>query len=257
MSIADERTAIAAAYDDETVVLAHLDGRARYAWQRLRHSRQSGLLQAWLQRSGARRVLEVAPGAARLGVELTGVSSGIMVEGNRELAAVARKRLRDAGLSDNWRVLHGDAFGIGALLAGQQFEFAYTFGFLRHFRDAERRRLLAELRERLTPGGLLAFDVVNAAGLQRIQSAGAGEPCEGVDLHDAAHTEASIRAEMAGAGFEVVELVPLLRRFASQLAVSHGLERRAAGLADVLVRLIEALPPHEPLEWVALCRKPR
>lgn len=257
MSIADERNSIAAAYEDETVVLGYLENRQRYAWQRLLHARQCALLNAWLRRSGARRVLEVAPGPARLSVALEGVSSGIMVENSQEMVAVARKRLRDAGLSDDWRVVHGDAFGLGALLAGQQFEFAYTFRFLRHFRDAERRTLYAELRERLAPGGLLAFDVVNLAELQRIESLGVRKSADEIDIYDVAYSAVSFRAEMAEAGFEVEELVPVVGRFALQAALSYRLERWAPTVADLLVRGAERLPSHQPLEWVALCRKPR
>jgi SAM-dependent methyltransferase len=256
MSIADERNSIAAAYEDETVVLGYLENRQRYAWQRLLHARQCALLNGWLRRSGARRVLEVAPGPARLSVALDGVSSGIMVENSQEMVAVARKRLRDAGLSDNWRVLHGDAFGLGALLAGQQFEFAYTFRFLRHFRDAERGRLYGELRDRLAPGGVLAFDVVNAVELRRIESRAVVKSASEIDIYDVAYTPESFRAEMAGAGFEVVELVPVVGRFALQGALSYRLERWAPTIADALVHGIERIPARQPLEWVALCRKP-
>lgn len=257
MSIADERNSIAAAYEDETVVLGYLENRQRYAWQRLLHARQCALLNAWLRRSGAARVLEVAPGPARLSVELDGVSSGIMVENSQEMVAVARKRLRDAGRSDNWRVIHGDAFGLGALLSGQQFEFAYTFRFLRHFRDAERNRLYAELRDRLAPGGVLAFDVVNLAELRRIESLAIRKSAQEIDIYDVAYSAESFRDEMATAGFEVVELVPIVGRFALQGALSYRLERWAPTVADALVRGLESLPSRQPLEWVALCRKPR
>ena len=44
MSTADTRTTVAAAYEDETVVLGYLQHRKRFAWQRLLHNIQSARL---------------------------------------------------------------------------------------------------------------------------------------------------------------------------------------------------------------------
>jgi hypothetical protein len=66
MSTADTRTTVAAAYEDETVVLGYLQHRKRFAWQRLLHNSQSALLNHWRRKCAAQRVLEVAPGPARL-----------------------------------------------------------------------------------------------------------------------------------------------------------------------------------------------
>lgn len=255
MSTADTRTTVAAAYEDETVVLGYLQHRKRFAWQRLLHNSQSARLNYWRRKSAAKRVLEVAPGPARLSVELSGVSSGVMVENSHEMVAVARKRLRDAGLADNWRVVEGDAFGLGSLLAGQMFDFAYTFRFLRHFREPEREQLYAALRERLLPRGLLVFDVVNAAELTRIQSLGVAKSADEIDIYDVAYSEESFRAEMDRFGFDVLELAPVVRNFALQSQISYRLERWLPWAADALVKSLESFPGRQALEWVAVCQK--
>ena len=63
MSTADTRTTVAAAYEDETVVLGYLQHRKRFAWQRLLHNSQSARLNYWRRKCAAQRVLEVAPGS--------------------------------------------------------------------------------------------------------------------------------------------------------------------------------------------------
>jgi hypothetical protein len=98
--------------------------------------------------------------------------------------------------------------------------------------------------------------VVNAVELRRIESLAVTKSASEIDIYDMAYTAESFRAEMAVAGFEVVELVPVVGRFVLQGALSYRLERWAPTIADALVRAIEKVPAHQPLEWVALCRKP-
>jgi SAM-dependent methyltransferase len=253
-AVADRRRSVAAIYESGAVAGSYLEKRMRFSWQRVLHERQVAVLNAAVSAHRPAHVLEVAPGPARLSVELKGITRGTMVENSAEMIAIARERLRSHGLEHLWTIEQGDAFDLGASLGDTRFDFAYTFRLIRHFREQERARLYAQLHGQLAPGGLLMFDVVNATVRARIDAA-APKPADELPVYDADYSEQSFIDEMARNGFEVLSMTPVIRHFMVQAALSHKLDHRLPGLAPHLVRAVERIPSTQPLEWVALMRK--
>ena len=253
--IADTRESVAAIYERKQIATSYLDKRLRFSWQRLLHRRQVACLNAVLAQHRPDLVLEVAPGPARLTTDLTGVTRGVMVENSDEMVAIARERLAAAGLSSVWDVKQGDAFKLHASVEESSVSLAFTFRFLRHFRAPERQQLYGELRRALKPGGHLVFDVVGRDVLERIEARGEERPAGEIAIYDVSYSADDFRAEMASNGFDVVQLVPVLRHFQLQSFISGKADDVLPRVAELLVGLIEAIPSSEPLEWVAVCRK--
>lgn len=254
-AFADEKDSVAAVYEDGSIAKSYLDKRMRFSWQRLLHDRQVEVMNDLLAEYRPGRVLEVAPGPARLATELKGVRRGTMLENSKEMVAIAQSRLAASGMSEIWTVLTGDAFALDQAVEASAFDLAYTFRFLRHFRDAERFRLYAMLRSALAPGGLLAFDVVGAEMFERVERRNKEKPADEISIYDVCYTEDSFRKEMHEHGFDVVKVVPVVRHFDLQSLLSYKLEDVAPRMTEGLVGLLEMLPSSTPLEWVAICKK--
>jgi SAM-dependent methyltransferase len=197
----------------------------------------------------------VAPGPARLTVELAHHARATAVENSEEMIAIARERLARAGLAQQWNVLRGDAFNLGAQVATESFDFAYTFRFLRHFRTPEREQLYANLRQSLKPGGVLVFDVVGEAVLRQVEARNPQRAAGEIAIYDVAYTAQSFTEEMGRNGFEVLELHPILKHFTLQSLLSYKLDDVVGPLIPPLLKLLELAPSGAPLEWVAVCRK--
>jgi predicted O-methyltransferase YrrM len=253
--LADEPRSVASVYEDGAIAGSYLAKRMQFSWQRLLHARQVGAVNAALRTHRPAQVLELAPGPARLSVELRGINRGVMVENSEEMIAIALARLKQAGLSEKWRVLGGNAFELGKAVGAAAFDFAYTFRFIRHFREPERRQLYEQLRGRLAPGGLLMFDVVNSHVRARVEARHGSQPSGEIAIYDACYDAAGFTQEMRNNGFEVLSLAPVLRHFGVQSFVSYKLDDIAPRVVERLLGGIERLPSDDPLEWVALCRK--
>lgn len=255
VDIADEKHGVASIYEQGSIARSYLDKRLQFSWQRLLHRKQVAVMNSVLARHRPEKVLEVAPGPARLSAELLGIKQGVMVENSAEMVAIARQRLQERSLSALWDVRKGDAFALSQSLPPASVNLAYTFRFLRHFRDAERTQLYAQLSSCLEPGGLLVFDVVGAAVLQRTQERNPVRADGEIAIYDVAYSKKEFEREMQANGFTVIEMVPVLRHFHLQSLISYKGDDVAPRLVDAMVRLLEAVPSREPLEWVAVCRK--
>jgi SAM-dependent methyltransferase len=255
VNIADDRPSVAAIYEEPSIAEGYLDKRMQFAWQRLLHRKQVGLLNAVIRQSRPEHVLEVAPGPARLSVELEGVRRGIMVENSQEMLNIAGRRLRESSLADIWETRKGDAFALGQAIEPATMQLAFTFRFLRHFHTAERERLYAQLRHCLAPRGLLVFDVVGAELLRRIEARMPQRPAGEIPIYDVSYTLPEFEAEMRRNGFALKKAVPVLRQFSIQSHLSYAHAHRAQGMIDAAVRLLELVPSSAPLEWVAVCEK--
>ena len=150
-----------------------------------------------------RRLLEVAPGPGRLTVHMPRVECACAVEQSPAMLRIAAERLRAPG-GAHWRLIRGDAFHLPFEAGG--FDAVMAFKLIRHFAEADRRALLAEVRRVLCPGGLFLLDVVNAPANRWLLDKW-GVAGSWVDDHW--FTEPSFRQEMAGSGFQVVRMDPV------------------------------------------------
>jgi len=253
--MADDKHSVAAVYEDEKVADAYLAKRMQFTWQRLLHRKQVACLNRAIAARRPSSVLELAPGPARLSTEVSGFGRGVMVENSEEMIRIARQRLKQKGLDATWSVIGGSAFELEALLPEQAFDLAYTFRFIRHFREPERAQLYRGIHDRLSNGGVLVFDVVNKKVRDALDARMTETPKGELSVYDATYTPESFRAEIGQYGFDVVGLQPVLVHFGMQSWLSYKGDDVAPAVVDALVRALELIPSGAPLEWVAVCTK--
>ncbi len=242
------RQPIRAAYREAEVAEDYLERRFRHPLGALLHARQAAALTRRLGRSRPRRLLEIAPGPARLTPELARVvPTGVVLDASLEMLTRARRRLDGAGAA-TWRCVQGDAFEL-PLAPG--FEAVVSFRLIRHFEAVDRRRLYAEIARVLAPGGLFAFDAVNERASAPLRDAAP----EDYTVFDALFTPERLRAELREAGFDGVELVGVQRRYPLLRRVQILVGPRSRPLARAVMEAIDRLPGGEPLEWVVTCRR--
>jgi SAM-dependent methyltransferase len=239
---------ISGAYADTKTAEDYIDTRFTSAWGSVLHAAQVRVINDTIQRHGARRVLEIAPGPARLSHDVSGFERGYLCEFNESMVRVARTRLADT--NGRWQLLQGDAFRLpfGPALNA---DLVYTFRFIRHFERADRTRLYNQIRSVLRPGGLLVFDAVNrTAGL-------AARVRDGLDTHpvfDEFYRPVDLRAELLEEGFELLSLTDVMRHMALQQSLQVYIGPRSNALARALIQGLEYVPG-DPLEWIVVCRK--
>jgi len=250
--LASDERAVSALYQDSAVAGKYIQARFVLAWQQLLHETQVRSLERAIRLFNPGDILEIAPGPARLTSELTGIRKGTMLEYSAEMIDVARARLQERGLLDVWNIVHGNAFEVKDCTG--PFDFIYTFRFIRHFDADHRARLYAAIHSKLKPQGVLMFDVVNFAYNMQEQPSADAKP-DALPVFDAGYTREQFRDEMNAAGFEVLDMYPVIRHFRLQSWISSKLYDVAPGFSRWIVRIIEAIPSKSPLEWIAVCRK--
>jgi ubiquinone/menaquinone biosynthesis C-methylase UbiE len=230
-------------YDDPEVVRTYLRRKADPLGAVL-HARQVAFLNRILGELAPRRVLELAPGPARLSAELRPLPFATGMDFSPNMLAEARRRTRAAGLV--WEFVRGDGFALPFRSAS--FDLIFSTRFVRRFEPEPRRALYAEIRRVLRPGGHLVLDAQNrlVAGPHRVGR-------KGYPVYDELWLREELVAELEGAGFRVQHLEGIMRQFAWQWRL-HRLRRfRLAGPARLLIRALEWTSPRNPSTWMALC----
>jgi SAM-dependent methyltransferase len=199
------------------------------------------------QATGTRRVLEIAPGPARVTADVAARVGGAwtLVDASAQMLDVARSRLpRPAA----WKLIQGDAF---ALPVAGPFDVVYSFRFVRHFEAPERQRIYREMARVLRPGGTLVFDAVNEVVSAPIRAAAPHEYAH----YDALLRPETLREELARAGFRDVTLRGVQHRFGVLRQIQILLAPRSAPIARALMNVVERFGGGEPLEWIVTCRR--
>lgn len=243
------REAVRDAYRQDNLADDYI--RSRYEsdpFGRATHDHQVRLLRKILTRLHSKRVLEVAPGPARLTVHLPRVEYGCAIEQSLAMIRLAEERLREFG-RDDWRVQQGDAFELP--FQSGEFDTALSFKLIRHFDRDERLRLLDNLRQAVAPGGYVILDVANDTAYRWLH---AKWGVTNAWIDDYWFTAASFRDEAREAGFVDVQLHPVQPMIQAQYYCwCHATRRWPAG-ARALGRALEQIPWGQPLEWIAVCK---
>jgi len=232
------------AYRDEQVAANYVDERFREPLGALLHHRQSAAMRRVVLGHRPEHVLELAPGPARLTVEVAPLltRAPVILDASPQMLAQARARL--TAIREEAIVVNGDAFD---LPFDAQFDLVYTFRLIRHFEQAERMSLYRQIRKVLKPDGLLVFDAVNAvvsAGLQK----------DGDRHFDALLEQEELMRELRDAGFDRISLEGVQHRYRLLSAVQTLVAPRSRTLARAAMEVIDRLGG-EPLEWIVTCRR--
>lgn len=235
------------AYRSTTVARKYIERRFREPIGALLHDRQVSGVVREINRLEPRRILEIAPGPARVTVDVAR-SVGrrwTIVDASAQMLAEARRNL-DGG--EGWNIVQGDAF---SLPAGETFDLVYSFRFIRHFEKADRLRLYGQIRKVLRPGGLVIFDAVNEKVSAPLRAANPSD----YQHYDALFGPDELRAELRDAGLEVMGFEQVQRRYSILCQLQKFVAPRSRSLARMAMELVEAIPGGEPLEWIVTCRR--
>jgi SAM-dependent methyltransferase len=238
------KAGLAEFYDDPRVVETYLERKAQPLGSVL-HARQVAYLNRVIAELSPSRVLELAPGPARLSAELRQVPVAVGMDMSPRMLAEARRRTRARGLA--WHLVRGDGFALP--FASRSFDLVFSVRFVRRFEPAPRRQLYAEIARVLRPGGHVVLDAQNrlVAGPHR-------EGRTGYPVYDELWRREELVAELESAGFRVRHLEGIMRRFAWQWRL-HRLRRfRLGGPARLLIRALEWTSDANPSTWMVLCQ---
>lgn len=206
----------------------------------LLHRSQVRFLNRMLTMRAPQRVLEIAPGPARLTAELQLQGRGVAIDASREMPLAARAWLRQRS---DWVVLQGDAFRLP--FSARSFDFVLSLKLIRHFQLSDRCRLYDEVRRVLVPGGAFVLDAQNrAVSLPYRQR-------KGVDryvIFDALYD----RDELTREGFRVLHVEGIVRHHTLQRWCNRLRRVGLAGPAAGLVRALERVPSRSPSKWMIL-----
>ena len=237
------------AYQDERLAQGYVGERFLEPLGALLHDRQKQALLRLLARHRPDRILEIAPGPARLTIELPSNPEhpGILIDSSRQMLDVARGRLESAA-PGGWRYVQGDVF---RLPIRSQFDLVYSFRLIRHFEESERARIYSEIARVLRPGGFLVFDAVNIAVSAPLRR----ESPDAYPVFDALLTETQLRAELGQNGFEPVLLEGVQYDFRRLSRLQVLVSPRSRVLSRLLMELVDRARRNEPLEWIVVCRR--
>lgn len=240
---------IRAAYRNEKVARDYINRRFREPLGAIMHGLQVARLREVIRTLRPHRVLEIAPGPARLTVEIAAdcPSGGTLVDTSAQMLAQARARLLGAGC-EGWRLVQGDAFH---LPFKGSFDLIYTFRLIRHFDETERARLYAGIARLLRPGGVLVFDAVNEHGGQMQQDHATGARHH----YDALLNPDRIACELHAAGFTLTRLDDVHRHYSILYRLQVLVAPRARRLARTAMEVVGRMPGGRPLEWVVTCER--
>lgn len=236
------------AYRDERVAREYVDNRFREPLGALLHERQVAAVRRVIGAAGEPRVLELAPGPARLSADVAPVLTrgAVAMDASLQMLGEARRRLH-AMRRERWTFVQGDAF---SLPFRGPFDIVYTFRLIRHFDDADRQRLYREMHRVLRPGGVLVFDAIN----ERVSAPLRARHPEEYKHYDALLRPETLRAELESAGFQGVALEGVQHRIGLLQRLQVLVAPRSRPIARALMEVVER-SGGEPLEWIVTCRR--
>ena len=236
------------AYQDERIAREYVSQRFAAPLGAMLHARQARVLHHLIHRHNLTRVAEVAPGPARVTVDIAPLLQQVtLIDASAQMLAEARERLASRGLAEHARLVRADAF---QLPFGARFELVYTFRLIRHFQREDRLKLYEQIRHILSPRGWLVFDAVN----ERVSAPLRARANPGEYAHfDALFRPEALEGELRESGFEVASLIGVQRRYAALVRCQTWLAPRSARLARAAMEVIDRTGG-EPLEWIEECR---
>jgi len=242
----DQSDELQAFYQDRDVVGWYLKRRTAQPLNGVLHRGQVNFVNRVLAERRPTRVLEIAPGPARLTAELEYAGRGLAVDASPQMLSVARDRLRDR--PGEWLMTRGDAFALP--VAAHSVDLVYTTKFIRHFQRADRHALYEQIHRVLRGDGAFIMDAQNrAVSLPHREKKG----LERYPIYDALYDLPELIAELTEERFHVVRVGGLVRHFAVQSRLNRLRHLKLTALASALVRAVERLPSRAPSTWMVLC----
>jgi ubiquinone/menaquinone biosynthesis C-methylase UbiE len=241
----DQQDELQKYYQDQRVVDEYLRRRTAQPLNNLLHTSQVAFLNRVLREHRPQRVLEIAPGPARLTAELDFGGSVVAMDFSPAMLRTARARLRERGRP--WSVVRGDAFCLP--FADNTFDMLFTLKFVRHFQHDDRGRLYREFQRVLRPGGLFVLDGQNRAiSLPHRATKG----LDRYPIYDVLYDRDEMVSEFEAANFKVLRVDGMVNHFFLQQKLNRLRRVGLSGLARVLIHAAEHVPSRNPSTWMVL-----
>jgi ubiquinone/menaquinone biosynthesis C-methylase UbiE len=231
-------------YRGDDAAARYVERRFASELHRLLHERQVAAVQQAIDSLRPAHILEVAPGPGRLTRDVRPTGTLVCLEYNEGMLEHGRSACPGKAV---W--VRGNGFQLP--FAADAFDLVYSFRFVRHFRQDDRRRLYAAVRRVLRPGGAFVMDAVNGPVSRPLRDASPQD----YPVYDKLHREEELREELSAAGLEVALLEPVQRCFRWQLRCQTLLGPRSGWLNRLAIRALERLSRTEGLEWIVTCRR--
>ena len=243
------RSELQQAYRDNAVAESYVRERFDSPLGSLLHRRQTAVVRAAALQHKPARVLEIAPGPARLTRDLVNdLERVLLLDASVQMLNEARRQLDSRS---NGRVIgyvQADAFNLPLFTP---FDLIYSFRLIRHFERDDRLRLYRQIAAVLTPGGRFIFDAVNRSVSEPIRRARPDEHRH----FDALLDLQELRQEIADSGLVVESVKGVQHHYAALMKCQVYIAPRSRALAATLMEAIERTPGGEPLEWIVTVRR--
>jgi hypothetical protein len=113
---ANSESSVASLYNNEAVATTYIQNRFSSAWGKILHASQVRQINDAIRDYQPHTILEIAPGPARIAVDLKGVRHGLMIEYSVEMLKFAKYHLSSsAGLDSLWEIHQHNAFDLESL----------------------------------------------------------------------------------------------------------------------------------------------
>lgn len=252
MSTNDHIEQLKKTYSENKISDTYIADRFNYALGKVLHNAQVKFVTDAILKQKIKKVLEIAPGPARLTVDIGTACSetfGKIVDVNTNMLEQAEKRLKAAGLADRWRTVTGDAF---ALPFDDIVQMIYSFRFIRHFHEEDREKIYRQIYDHLEPQGFFIFDVINhdVSAPLRAKS----DP-DKYPIYDELYHLPQLKEELEKNNFKVIHYVGVQHSISLLDLIQIWIGPRSQDLAYLMMKIIERVKIGQPLEWIVLCQK--
>lgn len=223
------------------------DRFVRPMW-RMMHEKEVSVVNDAISRSKAKTILDLATGPARVAKDLVGFESGWAVDASPEMLIVAQETLNKTG--KHWQTQIEDAFHLS--FPDKKFDMVTTFRFIRHFEPSDRKKMYAEIRRVLKPGGILIFEALNThmhTSLFIPENTGAADN----SIYDELYTLETLKIELESAGFAIQKSIPNVNHANSSFFIEKYLGDNA--ITNVVNQGLECLSSPNCFQWEIVCQK--
>lgn len=235
-------------YDDPQVVDTYLKKRIAEPLGSVLHERQVAFLKQAITRVATGRVLDLAPGPARLSAELSPRGLAVAMDASLNMLRVARHRT--VGRGTKWQLAQGDAYQLP--FATASFDLVYSVRFIRRFDRPRRDVLYREIKRVLKPDGFFVMDAQNrTVALPHRMARG----LERYPVYDELFLRHELLGELEENGFWVRQIKGMMRCFDLQFQLSRLRHLRLSGPARWIIRALEHMSDRNPSTWMVLCQK--
>ncbi len=234
-------------YQNETVADRYITKRFSEPLNYLEHQRQVQILNSIIKSSAAQQILEFAPGPARITAEIE-KEGGTSIDSSKQMLNVARERMEKTG--KKWTFKEGDILNLDLQ---EKYDLIFSFRFLLHFHQEERKKIYQQARKGLKKNGYFVFEVMNKEVVLPLRRMMGNKK---YFVYDKLYQKKEFIAEMEQNGFRVIRLYPILSHFWLQALFSRPF--KIAGWKKMAKKTIvfwEKFESNQPYEWVALCQK--